>query len=146
MCTDAHRHSDLVAELSVSYARLSKNQTHAGYLVVVLKYHAVELHDLSRPDRSSFADDIARVGQAMQEVFHPVKLDTLMMGHLCPHLHCHLYPQYEHDDPRKLINVQEGNVRLSELEARARVTQIRLQLGLADEGPGGSRAQTVTGT
>lgn len=141
MCADAHLptnpHSALVAELSVSYARLSKNQTHAGYMVVVLKYHAVELHDLSRADRSAFADDVARVGQAVEELFCPVKLDTLMMGHLCPHLHCHVYPQYQHDDPRKLVNIQEGDIGLSGPEARARVAQIRLQLGLAGKYPAG---------
>ena len=73
----------------------------------------------------------------MEELFCPVKLDLLMMGHLCPHLHCHVYPQYQHDDPRRLVDIQEGDVGLSQPDARARVTQIRLQLGLADEGPAG---------
>jgi hypothetical protein len=35
------------------------------------------------------------------------------------------------------VDIQEGDVGLSQPDARARVTQIRLQLGLADEGPAG---------
>jgi diadenosine tetraphosphate (Ap4A) HIT family hydrolase len=132
LCADAYLptnpHSDLVAELSMSYVRLAKNQTHAGYMIVVLKYHAVELHDLPLVDRSAFADDVARVGRSVERLFGPVKLDTLIMGHLCPHGHCHVYPRYHHDDPRKLINVQEGDVSLSEGEARERIAQIRLEL------------------
>jgi diadenosine tetraphosphate (Ap4A) HIT family hydrolase len=88
---------------------------------VIAKRHVVELYDLTRRERAAFVEDLASVGRAVAQAFGPVKLDTLMMGHLCPHLHCHIYPQYDHDDPHKLINVQEGDQILSEDEHRRRI-------------------------
>ena len=44
----------------------------------------------------------ADVGRSITEVLGPTKLDYLVMGHLCPHVHCHVYPQYEDDDPHAL--------------------------------------------
>ena len=49
MCLDAYlatnEHSDLVMESDVAFVCLHRNQTHAGYCVVVLKRHAAEHAD-----------------------------------------------------------------------------------------------------
>ena len=58
----------------------------------------------------------------------PCKLDYLVMGHLCPHVHCHIYPQYDHDDPHALINVKDGDVRLTVERWQDRIDEIRLDL------------------
>ena len=129
MCADGHlvtnEHSDLVAESAVTFTRLSKDQTHAGYCVVILERHASELHQLGNEELYAFWTDVAQIGRVIAELFHPVKLDTLVMGHLCPHVRCHVYPQYRQDDPHALINIQEGGERLSETEQGARVTTIQ---------------------
>jgi len=132
MCADAHlvtnEHSDLVVESTVSFTRLSKNQTHVGYSIIILKRHASELHDLDEEELRLFCLDVVRVSRVIAELFRPVKLDTLMMGHLCPHVQCHVVPQYQDDDPHALINVQEGDIRLSEVDQRDRVAAIRRRL------------------
>jgi diadenosine tetraphosphate (Ap4A) HIT family hydrolase len=132
MCADAHlpsnQFSDLIAETEVSYTRLAHNQTHAGYTAVILKRHVVELYQLPAAERAAFMDDVARASQAVDELFHPVKLDVMMMGHLCPHLHCHVFPQYPDGDPATLIDIAEGHVRLPADEQRQRVSLIRDRL------------------
>jgi diadenosine tetraphosphate (Ap4A) HIT family hydrolase len=50
------------------------------------------------------------------------------MGHLCPHVHCHVYPQYAHDNPHALIDVRDGTTRLTDDEWRARLTAVRKSL------------------
>ena len=69
MCADAHlpanEHSALIAELPGGYARLARNQTRPGYSVVILKSHAVELHDLTPDELSRFWTDVAAVGRAV---------------------------------------------------------------------------------
>ncbi|MBV9952126.1 MAG: hypothetical protein JO291_09265, partial [Acidimicrobiia bacterium] len=69
MCADAHlasnEHSDLIAELPGSYARLARNQTHAGYSVLILKRHAVELHDLTAEELRLFWVDVATLGRTI---------------------------------------------------------------------------------
>jgi diadenosine tetraphosphate (Ap4A) HIT family hydrolase len=69
MCTDIHlptnEFSDLIAELPGSYARLHRNQTHAGYTVLFAKCHAVELHDLTADELRLFSSDVAAVGRTL---------------------------------------------------------------------------------
>ena len=118
MCADAHlptnEHGDLIADLPGSYARLVRNQTQAGYTVVIAKRHAAELHDLTDDELRLFWRDVAAVGRTIEAVFSPAKIDDLVMGHLCPHVHCHVYPQYWDDDPHGLLNVKRGDVRLDD--------------------------------
>jgi diadenosine tetraphosphate (Ap4A) HIT family hydrolase len=77
---------------------------------VIAKRHAVEWHDLDAEELRLFCADVAASGQTITERFGPVKLDNLVMGHLCPHVHCHIYPQYSTDDPYALVDVQAGTV------------------------------------
>jgi diadenosine tetraphosphate (Ap4A) HIT family hydrolase len=121
-------HSDLVTESAVSFIRLHKNQTHAGYRVVILKRHAAELHHLDNMELRQFWLDVSHVGQAVAELFQSIKLDTLVMGHLCPHFHCHVFPQYSNDDPHALVDIQQGTLRLPDTEQRARVRALRQRL------------------
>ena len=136
MCADAHlptnAHSDLVVESEVAFTRLHHNQSHAGYSVVVLKRHAAELHDLDDWEYDAFWRDVRRASRAIAQLFRPVKLDTLVMGHLCPHVHCHIYPQYQGDDPHALVNIQEGAVRLSDEQRAASVADLRSRMGPSD--------------
>lgn len=135
MCADAYLasnpFSDLVVETPWSFIRLNRNQTKAGYTVVIAKRHAPELHNLSGEERCGFWNDVAEVGHALTELFQPVKLANLSMGFRMPHYHCHVYPQYQDDDPFRLIDVTEGDVRMDEaawadrLEAMHRLLQPR---------------------
>jgi len=129
MCADAHMpandHSDLVLELRASYARLHRNQTHPGYTVVILKRHVCELHDLTPAALAAFWADVAWVGATVTDLFHPVKLDNLVLGHSCPHLHCHVFPQYQDGDPAAPVDVGEGAVRLSITAQQERVALLR---------------------
>ena len=132
MCADAHLstnpHGELIAELPGSYARLAINQTKAGYTVVVAKRHAPELFVLSALELQLFWTDVSAVAHAVATLFSPVKIDYLVMGHLCPHVHCHVYPQYENDDPNGLLNPKDGNVRLNANEWAARIEAMKQEL------------------
>jgi diadenosine tetraphosphate (Ap4A) HIT family hydrolase len=97
--------------------------------VVILKRHACELHELGPAELSAFWSDVASVGRAVTDLFHPVKLDNLVMGHRCPHLHAHVYPQYRDDDPFALLDISAGSTRLSDSQQRDRVNAMRGALG-----------------
>jgi diadenosine tetraphosphate (Ap4A) HIT family hydrolase len=129
LCADAHlpvnAFSELLAETPWSYIRLHRNQTKAGYSVVIAKRHAPELHDLSEPEVCGLWNDVAVVGRVISKMFRPVKLANLSMGFRTPHVHCHVYPQYEDDDPYRLIDVTEGDVRLDEVQWADRVATMR---------------------
>jgi diadenosine tetraphosphate (Ap4A) HIT family hydrolase len=68
-----------------------------GYCCVVLKRHAVELHELPDEEAIAFMRDIQRVGRAIHEITKAVKLNYEIHGNTIPHLHVHLYPRHRGD-------------------------------------------------
>lgn len=133
LCSDAaepvNLHSVLVTELPSSYVRLVRNQTQAGYCVVILKQHVSEIHHLELPALTAFWADVAVTSRAIADMFDPVKLDHLSMGHRCPHLHCHIYPQYRQNDPFHNVDISAGEVRPSEDALTARATLLAGRIG-----------------
>ena len=129
MCRDAplprNTFGDLIVETDWSFVRLCNNQTQAGYSVVIAKRHAPELHHLAPDERCGFWNDVAVLGEVISDQLKPVKLANLAMGFRMPHFHVHVYPQYQDDDPFRLLNPQDGDVRLAEVEWDERLTSIR---------------------
>lgn len=131
-CEDMHleenRFSFKVIELPYSFVRLPKNQHKRGWVVVALKRHATELYELTPAELSGFFEEVVMVAKALQEVFKPVKLNYCIFGNLCPHLHCHVIPQYLTDDPHAPIKMDEVEELLTEQEYRDMITEIKNQV------------------
>ncbi|MGW8484160.1 HIT family protein [Microbacterium sp. NPDC055903] len=112
MCADAHlvknAHSLLVTSTPATYVRLSRNQAHPGYALVILRDHATDLADLTSAALNAFWADVQRTGRSIASVFAPRKIDYLIMGHRMPHLHCHLLPQHAGDDPIRNVDISDG--------------------------------------
>ncbi len=132
LCADAplatNAHSDLVTETEWTYIRLHHNQSQPGYCVVIAKRHVTELHQMDAESLAGFWADVARVGRAVESLFEPVKIDSLVMGHRCPHVHCHVYPQYAWDDPLQIVDISAGTVRLTPSEQLGRLEQLAAAL------------------
>ncbi|MFB7252371.1 HIT family protein [Microbacterium sp. NPDC056234] len=116
MCADAdlpaNDHSALVATTGTSHVRLARNQHHAGYSLVILREHVVDMAELPLDQLASFWRDVQRAARAIDEVFRSKKIDYLVMGHRMPHLHCHLLPQHATDDPLRNVNIAGGPTHL----------------------------------
>jgi diadenosine tetraphosphate (Ap4A) HIT family hydrolase len=114
MCLDfpqtENQFSFLVTELKQSYVRLSKNQYCFGYTIVAFKRHANELFDLTQQELTEYWQDVALVAKALDEIYHPAKIDYLIFGHHCLHLHCHLVLQTFESDPSKAVKMDEKEV------------------------------------
>lgn len=132
MCADAslpqNEPGDLIVETEWSYLRLCRNQTQAGYTVVIAKRHVPELHHLTPEERCGFWNDVSSIGESITRLFQPVKLANLSMGFRMPHFHCHVYPQYRCDDPFRLLDPQDGDVRLGEAAWHERLRLVREDL------------------
>ncbi|KKT70066.1 MAG: Histidine triad [Candidatus Uhrbacteria bacterium GW2011_GWE2_45_35] len=118
MCQDIHletnEHSFLITELKQSFVRLPKNQYWPGWVAVFLKRHANELFELDQNELSEFWQDVSKTAQAVQKVFSPVKINYAIYGNLCPHLHCHIFPQQIKNDPHTPIKSDAEEVFLSD--------------------------------
>jgi diadenosine tetraphosphate (Ap4A) HIT family hydrolase len=68
-----------------------------GYCFLMLKRHAVELHDLSTDEAAAFVRDAQAVSRAVQEMAGAVKMNYEIHGNTVPHLHMHVFPRYPGD-------------------------------------------------
>ena len=87
----------IVADLTVTRLRLTKNQYIHGECVLSYKRHIKELHDLSQEERYWFVDDLTRSAKAIEKVFSPLKMSIDMGSSGYPHLYCRLKPRYYGD-------------------------------------------------
>jgi diadenosine tetraphosphate (Ap4A) HIT family hydrolase len=69
----------------------------AGYVCLVSRMHAVELHDLPAALAAAFFQDAHHVSSALSSVTGAVKLNYEIHGNTLPHLHMHFFPRYAGD-------------------------------------------------
>lgn len=87
----------MIAELEAGHLTTKPDQPVYGYCCLVLKRHAIELHELGEPEAVSFMRDMRRVSCALQSVTGAVKVNLELHGNTIPHLHVHFYPRYVGD-------------------------------------------------
>ena len=86
-----------ICELPTSKVYLFKEQSHPGRVIVAHKKHVSELIELSPEERAAYMEDIAKVANAMHEIFHPNKVNYGAYGDTGHHLHFHLVRKYENE-------------------------------------------------
>lgn len=98
ICAGDGKPYGIVAELDASYLTTARDRPFRGYCCLVLKRHAVELHDLSDEEAASLMDDMRPHLAGAQgrdrgregERGHP-------HGNTLPHLHAHFFARYVGD-------------------------------------------------
>ena len=68
-----------------------------GYVCLVSRTHAVELHDLPSGLAAGFMRDAQRVSKSLGAATGAVKLNYEIHGNSLPHLHMHFFPRYRGD-------------------------------------------------
>jgi diadenosine tetraphosphate (Ap4A) HIT family hydrolase len=97
-----------IVELDTGYLTTQRDQPVRGYCCLVLKRHAVELHDLEEDEAERFMRDMRRVSRALKAATGAVKMNLEIQGNTIPNLHAHFFPRYVGDrfedgpiDPRE---------------------------------------------
>lgn len=131
-CEDCHldenQFSYKVVELPSSYVRFPKNQYWRGWVLVALKEHKNELFEMSKGELSQYWEDVAKAANAVNAVFQPVKLNYAIFGNLCPHIHCHILPQYLDSDPYASIELNKKKKFLEEEEYLELIEKLRSEI------------------
>ena len=95
---------ELVWRFPHSVALLGPWQFYHGYCVLVSRRHARELSELPDDVRRGYLDEMCLLARAIEQAFHPHKLNYELLGNQVPHLHWHLFPR-SLDDPARLSPV-----------------------------------------
>jgi diadenosine tetraphosphate (Ap4A) HIT family hydrolase len=107
----AGRPWDVIAELEACWVTMGERAPMRGYACLVLRRHAVELHDLDDAEGAAFMRDARRLSRAVALATGAVKLNYEVHGNTLPHLHLHVFPRYVGDrfeggpiDPRAVTD------------------------------------------
>jgi diadenosine tetraphosphate (Ap4A) HIT family hydrolase len=116
---------DILATLDGSWLTMHEEAPVRGYVCLVSRVHAVELHELDDSQYAAFTRDVRRVSRALSKITGAVKLNCEVHGNTVPHLHIHFYPRYKGDvfegkpiDPRCVISSPYQPGEFSALTAR----------------------------
>lgn len=88
---------DIIAVLETSWLTMQEKAPVRGYACLVLRTHAVELHELDEAAALAFMRDIRRVSRALCKITGAIKLNYEIHGNTLPHLHMHFFPRYRGD-------------------------------------------------
>jgi diadenosine tetraphosphate (Ap4A) HIT family hydrolase len=116
---------EVIATLEASWLTMAESAPMVGYVCLVSRVHAVDLHDLTATQSMAFIQDAHRVSSAVSAVTGAVKLNYEIHGNTLPHLHMHFFPRYVGDpfegrpiEPSRVTQPVYGPVQFAALRDR----------------------------
>jgi len=98
--TRAGNNPYFVKELETGYVVIGDHQRFEGYTLLLCREHATELSQLAPDFRNAFLRDMAVTAEAVENVFHPDKLNYELLGTgKGRHMHWHIFPRRNGDTP-----------------------------------------------
>ena len=85
-----------VKELETGYVVIGDNQHFYGYTLFLYKTHN-QLFQLDKEEKAKFMEEMTIVAEAVNNAFHPEKMNYELLGMGDAHLHWHLYPRVSGD-------------------------------------------------
>lgn len=82
--------TSFVADWPLSRVLLMNDARYAWLVLVPRRENAVELFDLSAPDRATLIEECARAAQRLKAVSGAAKMNVGALGNLVPQLHVHV--------------------------------------------------------
>jgi len=95
-CTGGPR--NIIATLPAAYVTVDEQVHVHGYCCLVLRRHAIELHELSADEAAALMHDIQHVARALQDVTGAIKINYEIHGNIVPHVHVHLVARHPGDN------------------------------------------------
>ena len=119
-----------IANLNVSTLHLYREQSYPGRCVLVYHEHIQKLTDLKTDEYNAFFADVSKAAHVLTKLYHPEKMNYLVLGDICPHLHLHLVPKYQNGaDWGKMFQMMpEAHKLLTMEEETAEVLKIKKAL------------------
>jgi diadenosine tetraphosphate (Ap4A) HIT family hydrolase len=94
-----------VARLASGWVVMGTSQVIKGYCLLLPDPVVPHLNALPPAQRAQFLQDMAKVGDALLNVTHALRINYAMFGNQEPALHAHVFPRYQ-DEPEALRTQQ----------------------------------------
>jgi diadenosine tetraphosphate (Ap4A) HIT family hydrolase len=86
-----------VARLSLCRVLLMKDRRFPWLVLVPEREEVREIHELPPEDRRQLIEEIALIGETLERLFRPAKLNVGALGNIVPQLHVHVVARFETD-------------------------------------------------
>ena len=86
-----------VKELETGYVVLGDYQYFKGYTLFLCKLHHAEVHQLKKPFRQKFLEEMSIVSEAVWNWIKPEKLNYEALGNSADHFHWHIFPRHNNE-------------------------------------------------
>jgi len=87
----------LITRLRSGWAVMGDPQVLPGYCLLLPDPVVPHLNAMPPDAQVAFLADMARLGQAVQEITGALRINYAMFGNVEPALHAHVFPRYEHE-------------------------------------------------
>ncbi|MCD2257478.1 hypothetical protein FHQ08_12360 [Lactobacillus sp. CC-MHH1034] len=94
----------VMAELPGGFAVFGDVQFLPGYSVLLPKKEVGALNDLAMTERTAFLQSMTILGDAIQAICQPVRLNYDILGNTDHFLHAHVFPRYQSEPAEYLRN------------------------------------------
>lgn len=85
----------LLARMRTGFALFGYTQFLPGYCLLIRTPKVANLNDLDIKSRTEFLLDMSLLGEAIEKVCHPLRVNYSIYGNEAAFLHAHLFPRYE---------------------------------------------------
>lgn len=108
------KNPNFIKEFETGFAVLGDHQYFKGYCLLLCKQHKKELHELDKPFRLKFLEEMSVLADAVYKTFNPNKLNYELLGNTDEHMHWHIFPRYKDDlKPNQTIWIVDKEIRNS---------------------------------
>lgn len=94
----------VLAKMKSGFAVFGDTQFLEGYCLLLASPKIDSLNDLSIIDRNNFLMDMTLIGDAIQKVCSPIRINYSILGNTDPFLHAHIFPRYT-TEPNEYIKM-----------------------------------------
>ena len=85
----------IIGQLPSGWVMMSDDQSLRGYCLLLSDPIVPDLNSLVGDQRSQFLVDMSRIGDALQSVLHPRRINYMILGNQDHALHAHIHPRFE---------------------------------------------------
>ena len=90
----------VLAKMKSGFAVFGYTQFLPGYCVLLSYPKIVSLNDLPLRERSGFLLDMTIIGDAITQVYNPIRMNYEILGYTDAFLHAHIFPRYEWEETK----------------------------------------------
>jgi diadenosine tetraphosphate (Ap4A) HIT family hydrolase len=89
------RNPMVIAKMKSGFAVIGDTQFLPGYCLLIAYPKVDQLNDLEQAKREEFLSDMSLLGEAVQSVCNPRRINYSILGNTDPFLHAHVFPRFE---------------------------------------------------